>query len=214
MVQGKSGPSLPDTLTFRQKQVLSAIQRFIREKGFPPTVSELAKRLDVSGASIHQHLDYLQRKGYIQRDETSKARGIRVLVESGDGSSLRQIPLLGRIAAGVPIEAIENIDGCILIDEQKLRGDCLYALKVHGDSMILDGILDGDVAIVRSQSIVENGEIAVALIGSEATVKRFYRNADHSVTLKPSNPEYEPKQYRPDDVQVLGKVIGIQRYLE
>lgn len=210
MADGKPGPGLPETLSPRQEEALDAIREYIRDNGLPPTVGELAEALEVSTTAVQQYLRYLERKGYIRRDG-SKARNIRVLLDDPEQPATRSIPILGSIAAGVPIEAIEDRDGFLSINANLARGETVFALRVKGNSMIMDGILDGDYAVIRSQSAVDNGEIAVALVNDEATIKRFHRNLNGSITLKPGNPEFQSKTYAPGMVSVQGKVIAVVR---
>lgn len=211
MTRGK-GPPLPVELSKRQQETLTVIKSYIQEHGFPPTVKELGKMLRLSVATVHQHLDYLQRKGYITRKGGSLARNIRVLMEE-QHETFRKIPVIGRITAGLPILAVEHHEGYLSVDPYRYKGDDLFALIVHGDSMTGDGIMDGDCVIVRPQPVVDNGEIGVVLIGDEATIKHVYFD-ETSITIKPSNPKYEERILTDEEVLIQGKVIGVQRFFE
>ncbi|MEC9488867.1 MAG: transcriptional repressor LexA [Halanaerobium sp.] len=207
-----------DSLSSRQKEILDYILRQIQKKGYPPSVREIARAVDLkSPSTVHSHLRSLEEKGYIRRDP-SKPRAIEILY-TGDGAPLMQkeiinIPVVGRVTAGDPILAVENIEDSfpLPLDYLPQNNDELFILQVKGESMINAGILDGDLVIVRKQSIARDGDIVVALVGDdEATVKRFYIESDH-IRLQPENPAMEPIRAR--EVKVLGKVIGLYRRLE
>lgn len=198
-------------LTQRQREVLDAIRNYIIDNGYPPSIRELGKSLGIGSLrGVTIHLDALERKGWIHRERTS--RSIRILGTSPSLSpAVRQIPLLGSIAAGAPILAIENIESYVTAPPETVAAsDEAFALRVRGDSMVGDGILDGDVIIVRSQLSADHGEIVAALIGDEATVKRLDLNS-RPRRLLPSNPNYEPIPLAREDVRILGKVTGLLR---
>lgn len=197
-------------LTDRQREVLDAIREFQTRKGYPPSIREMGKILGISSLrGVTIHLDALQRKGWIERESTS--RSIRLLTADGVAEDRNMIPVIGSIAAGVPLPAIENVEGYIPVPvEMAAHAKDLFALRVKGDSMIGDAILDGDTIIVRSQPSAEHGEIVAALIGDEATVKRL-DSISKPARLLPSNPSYEPIQLAREDVRILGKVMGLVR---
>ena len=204
------------TLTKRQNEIIEYIRTFIRDKGYPPSVREIGKGIGLlSSASIHAQLTKLELAGFIQRDP-SKPRAIEVVQDS----SLRQqtmlpIPLVGRVTAGQPILAEENIEATYPLPAEFLginSGDDIFMLTVSGDSMINAGIFDGDIVLVRKQQAANNGDIVVALLldDNEATVKRFFRESDR-IRLQPENDALQP--IYSDNVAVMGKVIGVFRFL-
>lgn len=201
----------PD-LTHRQTDILEFIKRVIRQKGYPPSVREIGDAVGLmSSSTVHGHLQTLEEKGYIRRDPT-KPRAIEILDSSSDVNEKKtvSVPIIGRVTAGLPILAQENIEDTFPIAADLVNSDNVFMLRVKGESMIEAGILDGDLILVRQQSTARNGEIVVALIGDEATVKRFYREKT-LVRLQPENSMMEPIYSQ--DVTVLGKVIGVFRLL-
>ena len=196
-------------LTPRQKQILEFIKQTVRQRGYPPSVREIGEALGLSSSStVHGHLSRLEEKGYIRRDPT-KPRAIEVLTDNGRvRKPVVYVPVLGRVAAGQPLLAVQNIEDFFPMPLDFTENEQVFMLRVRGDSMKGAGILDGDYVVVRPQPSAVNGEIVVALVGEEATVKRFYREGDH-VRLQPENPDFPPIVTR--DVQVLGKVIGLLR---
>lgn len=202
---------MPEPLTERQRQILQFIKDEIRTKGYPPSVREIGEAIGLSSSStVHGHMTRLEEKGYIRRDPT-KPRAIEVL--DGSHTQLKRtiaVPMVGRVTAGQPILAQEAIEDHFPLPADFVRADEseLFFLTVQGDSMIDAGILDGDYVLVHRQQHANNGDIVVALIEDEATVKRFYREADH-IRLQPENPRLEP--IRAKDVQILGKVVGLFR---
>lgn len=198
-------------LSERQRRILA----FITEKqqeGWTPSVREIGEAVGLkSSAAVQKQLDSLERQGYLHR-LSGKARVIQVLKPPVRTDEPWQIPIVGEIAAGGPILAEENIEGYLNAVEEKVlaRGGTFFALRVKGESMIDVGILPGDYVIVRQQPTVENGEIAVALLDQEATVKRFYREGDH-VRLQPANAQMAPILVH--DVQILGKVVSVIRQI-
>ncbi len=191
-------------LTERQRRVFDYLKEFLEEKGYPPTLSEIAARLGLSRVGAMKHLLVLERKGYIRRSR--RARDIELI---GVPKS-RNVPVLGRVQAGEPLLAVENIEGEVAIDSTMAKGEKIFLLKVKGDSMIEAGILDGDFVLVRPQSHVERGEIAVALIEDEITVKRFFREGD-KVKLQPENAALSPIIVKSSEVKIVGKIIGLFR---
>ena len=200
-----------EKLTKRQKQIFEEIKGFIRRQGYPPTIREIGEKFDLDPASTFDHLKALERKGYIRRTST-KARSLEVLEFIGGKPSLPdglEVPLLGRVPAGEPLLATENIEDTIVIDKEwSVRGQ-LFFLKVVGDSMVGAQIKEGDLVLVRAQPVAERGEIVVALIEDEAVVKLFYPMKRY-IELRSANPEYKP--IRVDkDFRIVGKIIGLLR---
>lgn len=201
----------PD-LSHRQTDILEFIKRVIRQKGYPPSVREIGDAVGLmSSSTVHGHLQTLEEKGYIRRDAT-KPRAIEILDSSSNVSEKKtvSVPIIGRVTAGQPIFAEDNIEDTFPIPVDLINSDTVFMLKVKGESMIDAGIMDGDLILVRQQNTARNGEIVVALIGDEATVKRFYREKT-LIRLQPENPMMEPIYSQ--DVSVLGKVIGVFRIL-
>lgn len=196
-------------LTARQREVIEAIREYQSRKGYPPSIRELGTMLGIGSLrGVTIHLDAIQKKGWIERERTS--RSIRLLGAPASGARV-SVPLLGSIAAGLPLLAVENVESYVPIPAEMAANDAdLFALRVKGDSMIGDAILDGDTIIVRSQPSAENGEIVAALIGDEATVKRL-DSASNPARLLPSNAKYEPIELAREDARILGKVIGLVR---
>ncbi len=197
-------------LTKRQTQVLQAIVNYFNEKGFMPSIRDLQGILGISSLrGVTIHLDALVKKGWIERERTS--RSIRLL-NSDTSAKSRQIPLLGSIRAGEPIFAQNSIETYISFPDTIIASNVedLFALNVKGDSMMGDGILDGDIIIVRSQPIADDGEIVAALIEDEATVKRLDKRSK-PMRLIASNPSYKPIELSNGNTRILGKVIGLIR---
>jgi repressor LexA len=197
-------------LSSRQKQILAYIKDMLRAKGYPPSVREIGEAVGLSSSStVHSHLAKLEELGFIRRDPT-KPRAIDVLEETPwRQKALTPVPLVGRVTAGQPILAMENIEETYPLPTELVGRDNVFMLAVRGDSMINAGILDGDYVLVRDQDTARNGEIVVAMVGEdEATVKRFFREKDH-VRLQPENDYLEPIISR--EVAILGKVIGVFR---
>ncbi len=200
-------------LSQRQTAILDFIKSEIRKKGYPPSVREIGDAVGLlSSSTVHGHLQTLEEKGYIRRDPT-KPRAIEML----DGSSpdepskrVVHVPVVGRVTAGQPILAVENIEDTFPIPAELVRDEPVFMLKVQGDSMIEAGILDGDQIVVRQQQTARNGEIVVALIGEEATVKRFFKEKT-LIRLQPENSSMDPIYSQ--DAKVIGKVIGVFRHI-
>jgi repressor LexA len=196
--------------TERQRHILRAITELTAERGYPPSVREIGERVGLSSSStIHAHLKALERRGLISRDPT-KPRALRSEV----GAPARDavvMPVLGKVAAGVPITAQENVEGEFLLPAGFVpRASDAFMLRVQGDSMIDAAILDGDLILVRPQRTAENGEIVVAMLDGEATVKRFYREAGR-VRLQPENRAMAP--IYATDVEIIGRVEAVVRRL-
>lgn len=205
-------------LSSRQEKILEFINKKIKDEGYPPSVREIAKAVNLSSsATVHSHLKKLEELGYLKRD-ASKPRALSVTnseeIDSSDtGRSANEmvfVPVVGRIAAGTPILAEENIDDYFPLSPDFVRGQKeVFMLNVHGDSMVNAGILDRDMVIVRKQDTAINGEIIAAMVeDEEATVKRFFKS-ESEIKLMPENDHMEP--IVSNNVQVLGKVIGIIR---
>jgi repressor LexA len=198
-------------LTKRQQEIFDFIKRYSAKYGYPPTVRDIGKAVGLASSStVHAHLANLERIGLLRRDPTKPraiemldkaAAGVRNLVSPG-------LPLVGQVAAGQPIVAEENVEEYIQTPDFVGGEDGEYLLRVRGESMKDVGILEGDLVVVRPQETAADGEIVVALVGEEATVKRFFQEADH-VRLQPENTAMEPIRSR--DVRVLGRVIGLMR---
>ena len=189
-----------------QQKILDFIKKEIEQKGYPPSVREICAGGGLKSTStVHAHLNHLEQQGLIRRDST-KPRALEVI--DGTQSRGRSVPLVGRVTAGLPILAIENIEEYLTLPQEMLGYDDLFCLRVQGESMIDVGILDGDIIVVREQSDAENGEIVVAMIDDEATVKRIYYEKKQ-VRLQPENRTMAP--IYADHVQVLGKVVALFR---
>jgi len=196
-------------LTIRQQKILDFIVTYIKDVGYPPTIRDIARDFKMSSKGAYDHLVAIEKKGYVRRDPT-KPRAIELLdfIHRDSHDSVITIPVLGRVAAGEPLLATQNIERTIVISSDMVRTEEPFALRVKGDSMIEAGILEDDYVIVRQQQSAEQGDIVVALIGDEATVKRFYKEDNH-IRLQPENPSMNPIIAK--DVTILGKVIGLFR---
>jgi repressor LexA len=218
-------------LTDRQLEVLRFIAEQIEERGYPPTIREIGEALDIRSTNgVNDHLKALEKKGYLQRDPvksravmpTERAREVLgevmgkviPLARAGRSSRLIEIPIIGRVAAGLPLLATEQVEDTVQIDGFFLgSAKKVYGLRVQGDSMIGDGILSGDYIFVKKQLHADDGDIVVALIDDEATVKRIYFEGDR-VRFQPSNPRMAPIYVRRDDFRttmILGIVVGLYR---
>ena len=200
-------------LTPKQQRFLDYFQRQITKTGLCPSLRQAAAELGVSHAAIAQILRMLEKKGYVKR-EGRYSRKVYLLNRAREAAALqrwREIPIIGRVTAGLPMYAQTEWDGSIVLDGAVYRSPNLFALRIKGDSMKNAGILGGDLAICEPRQYAENGEIVVVLINSEeATVKRFFLHDDH-IELRPENPRYAPMRYGFGEVLVQGKVIGIHR---
>lgn len=205
-------------LTKRQQEIFDFIKRYSGQHGYPPTVRDIGKAVGLASSStVHAHLANLEKLGLLRRDP-SKPRAIELLDRVGESvaeavgnvrSFVRPgLPVVGHVAAGQPILAEENIEEYVTVPPAAGGEEGEYVLKVRGESMIDAGILEGDFVVVRPQETANDGEIVVALVGEEATVKRFFREPDH-IRLQPENTTMEP--IRSKDVRVMGKVVGLFR---
>ena len=217
-------------LTARQRQIFTYIQRRIKE-GYPPTIREIGSKFGFSEKAAHDHLNALEKKKYIGREE-GKPRAISILKEADpkletskwlEGQNANpalvdvqrdivEIPIFGRVAAGAPLLASQNIEGTLPIPARMVNNHECFALRIIGSSMVGAGILEGDFVIVRRQANADPGDIIVALVDDEATVKRFYIDGE-KVRLQPENPAIEPAIFNVSDVMILGKVIGLHRQM-
>lgn len=197
-------------ITAAQRRTLKEICDFITRRQFPPTMQELAELLGVRPATVHEHVTELVRKGYVKR-EPRKARGLAVVREpESEVEELVPILLRGMVTAGQPIFAEENILGEVLVESKLARRGGCFALRVSGDSMVNAGIRDGDVVIVRQQPVAESGDVVVALLQDEATVKRLHIRGDR-IELRPENRRYRPITVGPEtELQILGKVLAVR----
>jgi repressor LexA len=198
-------------LTKRQQEIFDFIKRYAGEHGYPPTVRDIGKAIGLTSSStVHAHLANLEKAGLVRRDP-SKPRALELLVEKAKKAAPGPpagLPLVGQVAAGQPVLAEENIEDYVEVPPIAGGDRGEYILEIKGDSMRDAGILAGDHVVVRRQDTASDGEIVVALVGEEATVKRFFKEADH-VRLQPENPSVEPIRTR--DAQVLGRVVGVFR---
>lgn len=200
-------------ITKKQKEILDFIKSEILRRGFPPAVREICEAVGLkSTSSVHAHLESLERSGYIRRDPT-KPRAIEILDDEFALSrrEIANVPVIGRVAAGLPILAEENIQEYFPFPAERMPQDPVFILKVHGESMIQAGILDGDYVLVQQASTASNGEIVVALIEDSATVKTFYKEQGY-IRLQPENDSMDPIIVE-GELSILGKVIGVFRYL-
>jgi repressor LexA len=198
-------------LTRRQEAILKFIVESIRDHGYPPTIAEIGVEFGISSTNgVNDHLIALEKKGYITRN--SKARGIHVTDKAAAGlyeSRVGVVPLLGRVAAGSPNLAEENVEDFVPVSADMARR-ARYCLRVHGDSMIEDGILDGDIVIVEDRKELKQGDVVVALVGDEATVKHFHPRGE-LIELRPANQSMTPLLVPAAEVQIQGVVVGLQR---
>jgi repressor LexA len=202
-------------LTTRQQQIFEFIKRYTNDKGYPPTVRDIGRAIGLTSSStVHAHLANLERLGMLRRDPT-KPRAMEVLADKAKRAVVPSgLPLVGRVAAGTPILAEENIEEYVEVSPLAGGDGGDFVLEVRGDSMKNAGILDGDTVVVRKQATATDGDIVVAIVGeqdepeAEATVKRYFRERDH-IRLEPENENFEP--IRSPDVKVAGRVIGVFR---
>ncbi len=220
-------------LTQRQQQTLEYIRHSINERGYPPTLREIGEHMGIRSTNgVNDHLRALERKGYLRREDM-KSRALKLVGESMDSAhsepvvspveiapanddDLISIPILGRVAAGLPLLAEENLVDTVRVDRMMIRGGRdVFGLRVAGDSMIEAGIFNGDYIFVRKQSTADRGEIVVALIGDEATVKYYFPERDY-IRFQPANAQMAPILVRASDFRstmLLGKVVGVFRRL-
>lgn len=199
---------MSDSKHGKQEEILEFIKMQLLDKGYPPSVREICSAVGLrSTSTVHGHLERLERKGYIRRDPT-KPRAIEV-IDIVSRKEMINIPVVGTVTAGQPILAVENIEDTFTIPINFVKSKSeLFMLSISGESMIDAGILDGDKVIIQKASTAENGEIVVALIGNEATIKRFYKEKDY-IRLQPENKNMEPIIV--NDCKIIGKIVGLYR---
>ncbi|WMM26521.1 transcriptional repressor LexA [Tissierella sp. MB52-C2] len=201
-----------EDLTQKQIEILLYIKSEVQRQGYPPSVRDICKGVDLKSTStVHSHLEKLESKGYIRKDPT-KPRAIEILDRNDDfllvSKKTVDVPIVGRVTAGSPILAVENIEDTYPIPLEFVKDYDVFMLKVQGESMIDAGILDGDLVLVKEQKYAVNGDIVVALLEEEATIKRFFKEKD-KIRLQPENQFMKP--IYSTDVSILGKVIGLFR---
>ena len=195
----------------KQKEILEYIKKEIVNKGYPPAVREICEAVHLkSTSSVHSHLETLEKNGYIRRDPT-KPRAIEIMDDNFNLNrrEVVNVPIVGKVAAGQPILAVENIENYFPIPSEYMPNEETFMLKVQGESMINAGILDGDTILVQRQTTANNGEMVVALVEDSATVKTFYKENGH-YRLQPENDTMDPIIV--EDVKILGKVFGVFRF--
>jgi repressor LexA len=196
-------------VTKRQKQILDYLKTYIGRHEYAPTLEEIRRHFGLGSlATVHKHLQGLERKGFIRR-MTHQSRALEV-TEPGEAGRAAMVPLLGRVAAGSPIEPIEDPER-IVVPEEMLGRRRTFALRVRGDSMINDGILDGDVVLIEERDTADTGATVVALVKGEATIKKFRRLASGRIRLEPANERLSPITAREEDVRIRGVVIALLR---
>ncbi len=198
-------------LTRRQAEILAFITEYSEVQGYAPTLKEIGERFGLSSAAtVHKHVSLLVDKGYLSRGRRNASRDMEVIDQSPGESRLVKVPLLGTVAAGLPIEAITDHEEIALPEEWLGRGRT-YALRVRGDSMIEEQIRDGDTVVVEAREMARNGETVIALVDGEgATVKQYHREGAN-IRLQPANPDYPVMVFAEDRVQVQGVVVGVLR---
>ena len=196
-------------LTRRQREILDYLGEFIQQHGYAPSLEEIGRRFGLSSlATVHKHLTNLQEKGFIRR-AWNRSRSVELVPTRGGGRAV-ELPLLGFVAAGVPIEAVATSES-IAVPEDLVGKRDTYVLKVRGDSMIDEQIRDGDFVVVEDRKTAENGEMVIALLGgSDVTLKKFYRE-DGRIRLQPANPAMQPLMVAPEQLQIQGVVVGVMR---
>ena len=196
-------------LTKKQDRIFEFVRKHVQDAGYPPTVREIGTNFRISEKGAYDHLNAIEKKGYIRR-MPKKPRAIEILefVPQKLPQAAVEVPIVGRVAAGEPILASENVEGTLPVPREVVKEDACFALRVNGKSMIEAGIFEGDLVIVRSQNYADTGDIVVALLDEEATVKRFFRDGNR-IRLQPENSVMSPIIV--DDAQILGKVVGLFR---
>jgi repressor LexA len=206
--------SYKTSLTQKQERVFRFLKDFLNRHGYPPTVREIAQHLKMAGPhSAKRFLDMLEQKGYIRRIAKS-SRAIEIL-DNPSPPLAKRVPLVGRVRAGAPLLALENVEGTLSLDHSIARWNDLFLLRVIGDSMIEAHIKDGDLALVKPQPTAHNGEIVVALVNDEATIKRFFKKGN-TLRLEPANSSMVPLiiSQGEEDVTIIGKVVALVRNIE
>ena len=205
-----------DKITSKQQEILEYIKDTILKKGYPPAVREICEAVHLkSTSSVHSHLETLEKNGYIRRDPT-KPRAIEIVDDNFNlvRRETVNVPIIGKVAAGEPLLAVQNVEGYFPIPSEYMPNKQTFMLVVQGDSMINAGIFSGDYVVVEKQENAENGDKVVALVEDSATIKTFYKEKDH-IRLQPENDFMDPIVISPDQqFQVLGKVIGVFRFMK
>jgi repressor LexA len=199
------------TLTRRQKQLVDYLTQYIEDHGYAPTLAEIGQSFGLSSlATVHKHLHNLESKGFIRRTH-NHSRALEIDGASLTRSGVKKLAMVGQVAAGIPIEAIEGHDS-IAVPEEFVRRNDTFCLRVKGESMVEEGIRDGDYIIVEGRAGANPGETVVALIGDEATVKKYYPAGDGTVRLQPANPTMQPIFVPAEQLQIRGVVVGLLRH--
>ncbi|MBI3949922.1 MAG: transcriptional repressor LexA [Acidobacteria bacterium] len=198
-------------LTDRQQEILEFIGTYVEKHGVPPSIRDIGEKFHIYPRAAHDHLRALERKGAIKRTPL-KSRSVQVarrhrLTNQASGQT---VPIVGRIAAGTPILAVENIEGGLVVDKGLFKGDEYFAVQVKGDSMIDAHILEGDYVILRKQTTAHLGDVVAVLVGEDVTLKRFYPKG-REVELRPANNRLRPMRFPADQIQILGKMVGLLR---
>lgn len=202
-------------MTDKQREILDFIEGFTESEGMAPTVYEIANHFDIKTSTVFAHIRALQRKGFLTR--SSKARSISLSARKKQArhvSFVLSIPLLGRISAGPPLDSPELREGEVFCDVSMIGAhdaDKIFALKINGESMKDLGIIDGDIVIVNQTQDIKAGDVVVALVHDETTVKSYYNPGNGKIELRPANPQFKPQFYPQEDVKIQGKVIALQR---
>ena len=206
---GASGPAMP--LTKRQREILTYLSSYAEANGYAPSFEEIATRFNYNSlATVHEHLSNLERKGYIKRSY-NESRAIEILPSEVYPKAI-ELPLLGTVAAGMPIEAVTNGETMTVPDGFVRRNGNHYVLRVRGNSMIDEQIRDGDFVVVNERQRADNGEMVIALLnGNSATVKKFYRERDGRIRLQPANDTMTPIYVHENDITIQGVVVGVLR---
>ncbi len=199
------------SLTKRQREILNYLTVYTEQNGYAPSFEEIASNFGYNSlATVHEHLSNLERKGYIKRSY-NESRAIEILPSEAIPRAL-ELPLLGTVAAGVPIEAVEHNETIAVPDDFVRHGGSHYVLRVRGNSMIDEQIRDGDFVVVNERQRADNGEMVIAMLGgSSATVKKFYRERDGRIRLQPANDTMEPIYVHENDISIQGIVVGVLR---
>lgn len=197
-------------ITRRQEEVLTYIKSFVAECHYPPTIREISEHFSISVKGAYDHVKALEKKGFL-RCNTNRSRAIEVLGEDDESDALTEVPILGNVAAGVPLFAEENFEGTLKLSSDYLGKGDHFALHVRGDSMRDAGIMDGDIAVFRQQHVAENGQIVVAMVDEAVTLKRLFREKNR-VKLQAENPAYPPIYTQ--DAKILGRLAHLVRNYE
>lgn len=199
-------------LTKRQKEILDFLEEFQVENGYSPSFEEIARHFGYTSlATVHEHLENLRHKGYIRKSYNA-SRSIELVPSSAAAAAAVELPLYGAVAAGAPIEAVQDTETVAVPEDMLRRNGNHYVLRVRGDSMIDEQIRDGDYVVVNARNTAENGEMVVALVsGESATVKRFYRERDGQIRLQPANERMQPMYFPSHEIMVQGIVVGVIR---